>query len=156
MELPQRRELVKRILRQYGFHSHKIESVISIAREWGRLDITSRMREDTQKKNGRSLRENINDRMDGVGYKFASLFIRMSGYEDIVPVDAWAIKYIERKGFRDRYESSGLTPKQYLKYEKRMVQHAKRFGVSPALLQATIYAKWSTWKTHSGIICNIE
>jgi len=144
--------LVSKILTQYGFHSRKIESVLSIAKEWGDLDITSRMREDKQKVLGKAFREEMNEKMNGVGYKFASLFIRMSGYEDIVPIDTWAIKYVERRGFMDRYKESGLTPKQYLNYERKIKQHAKRLGVSPALLQATVYARWSTWRNHINLL----
>ena len=88
----------------------------------------------------------MSEKMQGVGYKFSSLFLRMSGYENIVPIDTWATKYIESRGFKYRNEKSGLKFYQYIEYEKKLTKEAKKFNVSPALFQATIYTKFSTWK----------
>ncbi|MGV8171966.1 MAG: hypothetical protein ACP5OA_04705 [Candidatus Woesearchaeota archaeon] len=137
---------VEKILRGYGFQDRKIQSVFSSAAEWNKMHITKRMHKDKKKGLGEIIREEMVARMNGVGYKFASLFIRMSGYEDIVPVDAWAMKYVESRGFVNRHKSSGLKPDQYVQYEKKIRGYAKKFDVSPALFQATIYATWSTWK----------
>ncbi len=145
------KKIVGDILKKYGFSSHKTKAVISIAENWNELDITDKMRRDKKKEKGFEIREEMVDNMYGVGYKFASLFIRMSGYENIVPVDTWAVQYIECRGFVDRSPNSGLTPKQYVKYEKKIIGYAKKFGVSPALFQATIYARFSTWARNSGI-----
>lgn len=145
------KEAAEKILEKYGFSSHKKKAVISIAENWNRLDITNKMKRDKKKKKGFEIREELVENMHGVGYKFASLFIRMSGYENIVPVDTWAIQYVESRGFVNRSEKSGLTPKQYLAYEKKIIAYAKKFGVSPALFQATIYAKFSTWGKNSGL-----
>ncbi len=149
------KEKVEEILKNYGFSNKKIPMVFSTAEQWNDLNLTERIRNDERKNLGFLLREEIVEKMFGVGYKFASLFLRMSGYENIVPVDIWAIKYIENKGFIYRGKDnsgSGLTPKEYLKYEKKLTKYAKKFNVSPALFQATIYAKFSTWQKDSGII----
>ena len=144
--------LVQKILSHHGLGEKKVKSILSAAHAWDGLDITARMREDTEYEKGSEFREEIVKTVYGVGYKFASLFIRMSGYENIVPVDTWAIKYVESRGFHDRYAHSGLSKRQYLAYEKQLIRHAKRLGVSPALLQATIYTTWSTWKKDSKIV----
>lgn len=144
-------KIVEEILKKYGFANRKIKTVFSIAKEWKSLNLTERIREDKKKELGFKLREEIIEKMYGTGYKFASLFLRMSGYENLVPVDTWAMKYVESRGFRDRHKRSGLKPKQYLKYEKKLTEYAKEFDVSPALFQATIYAKWSTWKKDSKV-----
>ena len=145
------KKIAEKILKNYGFNSHKTKAVFSIAEKWDDLDITNKMRRDKKKVKGNEIREEMVDNMYGVGYKFASLFIRMSGYENIVPVDTWAVQYIENRGFMNRSPNSGLTPKQYLEYEQKIFEYAKKFGVSPALFQATIYAKFSTWGKNSSL-----
>jgi len=146
------KEKVEEILKKYGCSNIKIPMVFSTAEQWNDLNLTERIRNDERKNLGFLLREEIVKKMFGVGYKFASLFLRMSGYENIVPVDTWATQYVESRGFRDRSEETGLKPKQYLKYEKKITKYAKKFNVSPALFQATIYAKFSTWKKDAKII----
>jgi len=145
------KEVAERILDKYGFSSHKKKAVISIAENWNRLNITNKMKKDKKKQKGFEIREKLVENMHGVGYKFASLFIRMSGYENLVPVDTWAIQYVESRGFVNRNLTSGLTPKQYITYEKKLIDYAQQFGVSPALFQATIYARFSTWGKNSGV-----
>ena len=145
------KNLVEKILKKYAFPNKKIKTVLSTAEKWNELNLTKRIRNDKEKKLGFKLREEMTEKMYGVGYKFASLFLRMSGYEKIVPIDSWATKYIESRGFKYRDEKSGLKFYQYIEYEKRLTNHAKKFRVSPALFQATIYAKFSTWKRDSGI-----
>jgi len=137
---------IEEILNKYAVPTRKIKTVLSTAEQWKGLNLTQRIRNDKRKDLGFLLREEMVEKMFGVGYKFASLFLRMSGYENLVPVDAWAIKYVEARGFKDRYDKRGLIPYQYIKYEKRLTKYAKKFNVSPALFQATIYAKFSTWK----------
>lgn len=139
------KDRVKDILEKYGFSERKIKCVLSTAENWEHLDLTKRIRKDEEKIKGKELREEMVESMDGVGHKFASLFLRMSGYENMVPVDSWATKYVESRGFKFRDSRSGFKPNQYLKYEEKLTEYAKEFGVSPALFQATIYAKWSTW-----------
>ncbi len=146
------KEKVEEILRKYGLSKIKIPMVLSTAEQWNNLNLTERIRNDKIKDLGFLLREEIVEKMFRVGYKFASLFLRMSGYENIVPIDTWATKYVESRGFIYRRKDSGLLPHQYLKYEKKLTKYAKKFNVSPALFQATIYAKFSTWKKDSGII----
>lgn len=148
------KQKVEEILKNYGFSSKKIPMVLSTAEQWSGLNLTERIRNDERKNLGFLLREEMVKKMFGVGYKFASLFLRMSGYENIVPIDSWATKYIESRGFKVRESKhgyTGFTPKQYLKYEKRLTKYAKKFNVSPVLFQATIYAKFSTWKKDSKI-----
>jgi endonuclease III len=162
--------VVERILKSYGFNEKKIETVTSAARAWEGLDkngepkkgpesviwtgrkLQDRIREDENMELGFQLRKEIAKEMHGVGYKFASLFLRMCGYHDIVPIDSTAIKYIERRGLVDRRANSGLDRRQYLIYEKFIIDEAKKYRKTPALFQATIYARWSTWRKDSGIL----
>jgi thermostable 8-oxoguanine DNA glycosylase len=145
-------ETVEKILKKYGFNKKKIKIVKSAAEAWNKLNLQERIRGDERVTLGFQLREEITESMHGVGYKFASLFLRMCGYEDLVPVDSTALEYAESRGFKFRHKDSGLKPGQYLQYEKFIATEARKFGVTPAHFQATIYAKWSTWKKDSGIL----
>src|SRR3989344_2806902 len=141
------KKLVENILKKSAFPNKKIKTVFSTAENWNKLNLTKRIRDDENEEMRFEIREEIVKKMYGVGYKFASLFMRMSGYEKIVPVDIWAMKYVESRGFNKRGQIiEGLDKKRYLQYEKKLIQHAKKFDVSPALFQATIYTKFSTWK----------
>ena len=142
---------IEKILNKYAVPTRKIKSVFSTAEQWGGLNLTQRIRNDKRKDLGFLLREEMVEKMFGVGYKFASLFLRMSGYENIVPIDTWAIQYAESRGFNYRYKDSGLKHKQSLKCEEKITNYAKKFNVSPALFQATIYAKFSTWKKDANL-----
>ena len=132
----------------------------------------TKMRNDPNKIHGPELRMELLNRIYGVGFKLTSLFFRVHGYEDIVPLDAWAINYVRSRGcvndgippidkWAEHYvqkngrivhspNSGGVTVKQGLAYEKVLTHYARTFRASPALFQATIYARWSTWRVDAG------
>ena len=139
------KEEVEEILNKYGLKK-KSKTVFSTAQEWRGLNLRERMREDSNFELGFQLRDEMTKTMYGVGDKFASLFLRMCGYEELVPVDSWATKYVESRITPLRHKRSGLKHPQYLIYEQFLTKEAKKFGVSPAHFQAAIYAKFSTWK----------
>jgi thermostable 8-oxoguanine DNA glycosylase len=139
-------ERLEKILGQYGMGAKKQKTIISIANAWDSLDITTKMRKDVKKKKSEEFRLEIVNSINGVGFKFASLFLRMCGYEDIAPPDTWGINFVESRGFVYKREDSGLSYKTGLLYENKLREYAKMIDVSPALFQATIYARWSTWK----------
>ena len=139
------------MLQNYGMSGKKFDSIYSAAKEWTSLDILTKMREDKDKKFGSKLRVELMEQIHGVGFKFASLFLRMCGYIDIAPPDTWGINYVESRGFIYKRSDSGLTLAQGIAYEKILKRHAKKYNVSPAVFQATIYARWSTWKMDSGV-----
>lgn len=142
---------LEKILGQYGMGAKKYQTIMSAANAWKSLDITNRMRSDVDKKNGEEFRQEIVKSINGVGFKFASLFLRMCGYEDIAPPDTWGINFVESRGFVYKREDSGLSYKTGLLYEGKLREFAKKFNATPALFQATIYARWSTWKKDAGV-----
>ena len=79
-----------------------------------------------------------------MGYKCASLLLRMAGYDQVVPVDIWALRFLEEHGFKgvrvsDYLTVSGITKGEYLKYEKYMSQVAARHRHSPAMFQLILW-----------------
>ena len=145
------RERLENLLYPYGMGQKKIDTIMSISSKWKSLDITNKMREDVDKIHGPELRSEITRTIHGVGFKFASLFLRMCGYEDIAPPDTWGINFCESRGYVYKRSDSGLKEKEGIAYEKILKKYAKQYDVSPALFQATIYATWSTWKKDAGV-----
>ena len=144
-------EKLERILSPYGLGKQKFDSIHSAATEWKALNLTERMRNDVNKRSGKKLRVEMVKKIHGVGFKFASLWLRMCGYHNIAPPDAWGIKYCESRGYIFRRENSGPSFSQSAEYEKILIRDAKKYDASPALFQATIYARWSTWRMDSGV-----
>ncbi len=140
------------ILRNYGYNNKKFKSLISATQGWNKLNLTERLREDFKKEDGINIRENMVNNMVGVGYKFASLTLRMFGYMDLVTVDSWAMKYTESRGYEFKHKNSGLKPNQYLEYEEKLKEFAQNSRVTPGHFQATIYAICSTWMKDSGYL----
>ena len=155
-------DTVENIVQKYGKKEYKLKAIESSAKVWNELGVRRRILEDPERRNGKVLRKELVDSMYGMGYKIASLFLRKTGYEDLVPVDLWQQKFCESKGYihtTDKKKStkkSGLTPRQNLLYEETTTEFAKQYNVTPAHLQATVYATWSTWLEHSGAIYFFE
>lgn len=149
----ERKDKVEEILGTKGFGTKKVKSVLSMAQHWNEVAPTRRVREDTHFTQATPIRKDICDAFYGVGIKFASLFLRMSGYPNVAPIDSNAMIYIEhRLGFHNRNARSGLRFNQHLTYENILDEDAKAHGKNLALHQATIYATLSTWKKDMNII----
>jgi thermostable 8-oxoguanine DNA glycosylase len=160
-------EVLEKMLQEHGLGNKKFESIYSAATEWHSLDILTKMRSDPDKKNGPELRLELMKKIKGVGFKLTSLFLRMHSYYCIVPPDTWAINYVRSRGcvndgiptidkWAEKYirengrithrTDSGLTLKQGLAYEEVLTHYAEKYSVYPVHFQATIYARFSTWK----------
>ena len=157
---------------------NKLDSPESIASNRQTLDeIVGKSRKDTQKKkciyelslwwpgsglpkeivedakNSRQkefeLRNSLAKDAPGIGYKCASLLIRMCGYENIVPVDIHVQRYLKEKGHdvrvTDYKTQPGLTKKEYLLYEQLFSGIAKSQGIPPAKFQYVLWVKRSSW-----------
>lgn len=147
---------VEEILQDYSFSQKKIESVVSAATYFVESNVLARLRLDTSRSSGEEIREEIVESAYGVGEKFASLFLRMVGYHNLVVVDSNTFTHVEAQGFKNRYARTAPKGSQYLSYEKFIQEEASELSdvlqkeLSPALWQATIYANKSTWKVDSG------
>jgi hypothetical protein len=85
----------------------------------------------------------------GLGPKCASLLFRMCGYENIAPIDTWAIKYLIDHGYdiqqQDRIGRRGIARKYYLKYEEWFSDIALRHEKKPGIFQLALWCKVSSW-----------
>lgn len=104
--------------------------------------------------NGRKLEFDLRNRLaeeaPGLSYKAASLFMVKCGYEHVMPVDIWMIRALRDLGHDvvvpDYKRNSGPMKIEYLKLEKTLSQIADESGLSPAMFQFTLWAKYSNWK----------
>lgn len=144
--------VLKEHIYTFGLGKTKFEVLDAAAQRWDSLGIEETIREDENMEQGRVLRDIMTKEIKGTGYKLNSLFLRMCGYHNIVPVDSTAIHFVESRGFVFRYKNSGLKQQQYVQYENIISKEAEKIGISPALFQAAIYTKFSTWKKDSGIL----
>lgn len=150
-----RQDTLYDVLGKYGFGKRKAGIILHAAHQWDSLDIVDFMFKDEQREHGEELRERIIDNVKDLGYKLTSLFLRMGGYRNLIPVDSTFQAFIEGKGYvfqkpLSSGKKQGLKPVPYKQYEGVGREIAGDLGVHPDHLQATVYAKWSTWKVDSG------
>ncbi len=155
-EIIKRKDDVKKILDSYGKNSSKSQTIINSAKAWIQLSIRDKIFDDPDRLRGKELRKEMVDAMKGVGMKLASLTLRMACYENLAPIDSTTQQFIESRGFVYQKpltsgKPQGLKNKAHEQYETKLEELAMPYDVSVALMQATIYAKLSSWKKDSGI-----
>ena len=85
---------------------------------WEQKNLSKRIIEDYNgpRINAVNFREEFKEGRTGLGNKCSSLFLRMVGYEDIAPIDIWAIRYLRDKGYNvfnpDKNDMSGATKRR--------------------------------------------
>lgn len=149
------RRKLKKILSKTRFPQTKIKRVIGFSLWWPGAMLPRRIIEDagSDRINGFSLRNQLAEEAPGMGYKCASLFMGMSGYENLVPIDLWALRFLSARGYHVKipdYETNGgLRKKQFLRCEKLFSNIARRYAVNPTVFHRALWAKYSSWNTNS-------
>ena len=150
--LNDRTGLCNKILGESRFPNQKKKWLISLCNYWIDSNFVNELFEDvnSKKEKGFELRENISKYPgNGIGRKCASSILISCGYDNLVPVDVWVLRYLndydEGLGVKlpDYKVESGPTKKEYLKYEEYIVDKGTELGVTPAELQAMIWIKGS-------------
>jgi N-glycosylase/DNA lyase len=91
------------------------------------------------------LRDYLINRVNGMGYKAASHFLRDIGALDLAIVDTHVLKYKPYFMPKDKQHYEPGSPKQYLEIEKYFSEWAyKEFDMAPA------YLDWFIWTLESG------
>lgn len=105
---------------------------------------------DNGRTKGMKLRNDFAERAPSFGYKSASLLMIKCGYEDIIPIDIWVLRFLKSMGYSvdapDYLTVGGLTKSKYLELEKILRGLAEDKEVSLALFQGALWGKHSTWK----------
>jgi len=85
------------------------------------------------------LREFLVKNVKGMGYKEASHFLRNIGFENVAIIDRHIFRYmLENRLISPNFGK--LTARKYLTAESRLIRHAKRLGLTPALLDLLVWA----------------
>ncbi len=141
------------IIRKAGYVQKKERFIREFAEWWQTTDLHRQMLADIE--NSREREFELRNEMasangaPGLGMKCASLLFRMCGYENIAPVDTWALKYLIDQGYdinhQDRIGRRGITPSNYLKYEQWFSAMAQKHGKKPGIFQLALWCKASSW-----------
>lgn len=153
-------EKVRRAVAKTRFPNQKAKRICHFADYWKTSDMSDMILEDLadSKKNEFMLRNQIANEAPGLAWKNASFFLLKCGYENVVPLDIWMLRFLRDKGCRSidvsNYRtSSGPTWESiYISYEKKFLRLAKDYPVTPGTLQAALWSKYSTWKKTNGEI----
>jgi thermostable 8-oxoguanine DNA glycosylase len=142
---------LKEIVGYVRFPNIKHERINKFASWWQKSDLPRKIIEDINsgRKNEFELRNQLAEEAPGIWYKGASLFMIKCGYENVVPLDIWMLRFLKDYGYDikipDYRRQSGPKPKEYIEYEKIITGIAKGYGSSPALFQFAVWSKHSTW-----------
>ena len=129
----------------------KKKCIYELSLWWPGSDLPSQLVEDAQnsKQKECELRNGFAGKAPGLGYKCASLLMRMCGYENIVPVDIHVQRFLKKKGcdvrVTDYKTEKGLTKKEYLLDEQLFSEIAKSQGILPAKFQYVLWTKKSSF-----------
>jgi thermostable 8-oxoguanine DNA glycosylase len=90
----------------------------------------------------------------GMRHKISSLFLNMCGYEQIVSVDVWLMRWLNDNHLAeidaDKITRRGLDGSKYLKLEEKIQEKAKEWEITPANLHNLIWCKNSNWNQNNG------
>jgi thermostable 8-oxoguanine DNA glycosylase len=146
-----KREELKKVLSTIRFPNEKEDRVYNFAVWWKKSFMPETILKDINlgRKEEFVLRNRLAEECPGLSYKGASLFMVKCGYENVVPIDLWVLRFLKQLGYEvavpDYRQRSGPKQKEYVEYERILTEIASECKVSPAQLQAAIWAKLSNW-----------
>jgi thermostable 8-oxoguanine DNA glycosylase len=91
---------LSRILGKTMYPVQKEDRLRKLAQWWQETSFVEEVMQDVSggKEREFPLRNYLAERRLGLSYKCASLFMRMCGYENVVPIDVWVLKYLQNQG----------------------------------------------------------
>ncbi len=137
------------IIKTSRFPNTKKKYILGFSEFYLESDLPERILEDAynSKQYGFELREELVKKAPGLGRKCGSGLLQSCGYDYLVPVDIWVLRFLEDFGYEvkvpDYKTVGGITKKEYFKYEKIISGMAKEYEVSPVVLQAAIWLEGS-------------
>lgn len=145
------KERLAGMLKSTRFPNTKIERIRKYALWYPESDLPQKIIDDINncRKDEFTLRNRLAEEAPGIWYKGASFLLTKCGYENVVPVDIWMIRFLRNEGYEikmpDYATTSGPKPKDYLEYEKIISSIAKENNTAPAIFQSALWSKHSTW-----------
>jgi len=139
------------ILKKSHYPNMKGERIKNFAGWWITADTPRAILKDALNghNKGVELRNGFAEVAPAMSYKSASLFMIKCGYEDVIPIDIWVMRFLKEKGHSvkvpDYLTIGGITGKLYLQLEDILRGMAKEADVSLAMFQGALWGKYSTW-----------
>jgi thermostable 8-oxoguanine DNA glycosylase len=156
-----RKRSVSAIVKGVQYPNKLSAHLLSFAKEyWPQHgeQLQTRLEEDTDQSQWQSIRSELVDTCPGIGYKCASLLLRMCGYTEPVPLDRWGLRFLrdtvghpvleehdKGKVKNGKNYTRSPRPAQYLAYENAFSSFARSAQIEPAALQMVLYARHTNW-----------
>ena len=143
---------LRNIVRKSGFYNQKIEAIYRLSHAWPKSNLPEEILKDSEngRKKGFDLRERIDREVYGMGYKCASLFLRMCDYLDLAIIDRHVLEGIEELAsdfeLPKDYKIRGISDKKYLEIEEIIAKLAKENNVETAIMSMFFYYRDSQFK----------
>lgn len=143
----------ERIISKARYPNSKIRTIYKLAIDWNWTPNVIIAKEQIfwDIKNGRKgdefeLRNTLAKRIYGVGLKCASLLMMKCGYQNVVPIDRWMIRFLRQTcdyDIRHIESRRGMSKSKYLNCEKEFQKQAELYGYTPAFLQNLVWTYFS-------------
>ncbi|MCK4730007.1 MAG: hypothetical protein KAT28_01680 [Candidatus Aenigmarchaeota archaeon] len=140
---------VHEIIKESRFPNRKEKFIAGFSEFYLESDLPEKILEDSYngRQNGFELREELVKDAPGLGHKCGSGLLQSCGYNYLVMVDIWALRFLENYGYKvkipDYKTVGGITKKEYFEYENIISGMAKEYEVSPVVFQAAIWLNGS-------------
>lgn len=161
-DIASNRRGLENILKRTRYSKRTISAVYGLASNWEKSQLQERILEDIA--DGRvdefEIRREMKRDIYGIGLKCASMFLRMCGYENVVPVDIWVLRFLDAQLNNGKYSHlkdqghsvkvydyrtvPGLNDKEYLQGEELISIIAKDYGLSPAIFQIVLWTHFAS------------
>jgi len=150
------------VLRIARFPNQKSSRVYNFAVWWLESNLPDKLIEDIahDRKDEIEIRNELAKDCPGLSYKGASLYLGKFGYQQVVPLDIWMLRFLHDLGYDipvpDYKTVSGLQKGEYLKGEKIFRKLAKKQNLTPMVYQCALWGKHSAWEEKVSIRCLSE
>ncbi len=122
----------------YRFTRQRVERIVKARERFEKVEELLK----GAKESGKTLRDLLSDscskyKIEGLGLKEASHFLRNIGFEDVAIVDRHIFRYLKEKGLLQDYKT--LTRKIYLEAERKLEDICRELNMSQAELDLYIF-----------------
>lgn len=156
------KEGLEYVLRIARFPNQKSARVYDFAAWWLESNLPDKIIKDVGKnrRDEFKIRNELAEDCPGLSYKGASLYLGKFGYEQVVPLDIWMLRFLNEMGYDiplpDYRTVSGLQKGEYIKGERVFRRLAKKQGLTPMVYQCALWGKHSTWEEKKPTKCLSE
>jgi thermostable 8-oxoguanine DNA glycosylase len=96
------------------------------------------------------LRDQFAREAPGIADKGSSMLLGHIGYENVVPIDTWMVKFLREHGFPEVKQpnyrtTSGPKHDVYLRLETAITEHAEKNGLTPFRCQVSLWVAATRW-----------